>query len=72
MVLSSGGRVRASFLRVCVWGETEIEESRVLVWSTCVEEEEVVEGCYFGPWLWRCEELSLICTGGGILPEHLM
>lgn len=74
MVLSSGGRVCASFLRVCVWGETEIEESggRTFVQSTCVEEEEVLEGCYFGPWLRRCEELSLIYTGGEIPPENLM
>ena len=40
--------------------------------SLLVEEEEVLEGCYFGPWLRRCEELSLIYTGGEIPPENLM
>lgn len=54
--------------------ESAIEESgvRTLVPSTCVEEEEVLEGCYFGLWLRRCEELSLICTGGEIPFENLM
>ena len=40
--------------------------------SLLVEEEEVLEGCYFGPWLRRCEELSLIYIGGEIPPENLM